>query len=273
MHYVDEGPEDGEVLVFVHGYPMWSFVYRALLVYYAAQGFRCVAMDHIGYGLSDKPPGGAYHTLRRHTHNLIECLSALDLHQITLIMEDWGGPFGVGYALRHLDNVRRLVLMNTAVFQDTYTHRLHPVVRFATRPGLGDLLFRSPGLLFNIGVQRWTARQLSAAVLMAYKNPFRDTRHRAALVMFPRMISTAPLHPSAPEMRVLEQGLTQLRTIPTLLLWGDENPLFPAEIAHHWKKLLPRAKGPVLIPQTRHFLTEDDPDAVIRQLDPFFERT
>ncbi|MBI5958013.1 MAG: alpha/beta fold hydrolase [Chloroflexi bacterium] len=273
MHYVDEGPEDGEALVFVHGYPMWSFIYRALLVYYAAQGFRCVAMDHIGYGLSDKPSAGAYHTLRRHTHNLVECLAALDLRQITLVMEDWGGPFGVGYALRQTPNIRRLVLMNTWAFQDTYTHWLYPLIRFSTRRGLGDLLFRSPNLLFSLGVQQWSGRRLSAAVLTAYKGPFREARHRASLIQFPRMISTTPLHPSAPDMRTLEQGLASLKGIPALILWGEENQLFPPEIAHHWKKMLPRAKGPLFIPQARHFLTEDNPDTVIQQLDYFLERS
>ena len=82
MHYVDEGPPDGELLVFVHGYPTWSFTYRALLVYYAARGYRCVAMDHIGFGLSDKPTGGRYHTLRRHIHNLHELISTLQLKDL-----------------------------------------------------------------------------------------------------------------------------------------------------------------------------------------------
>ncbi|RPI95991.1 MAG: alpha/beta fold hydrolase, partial [Chloroflexi bacterium] len=79
MHYAAEGPEDGEVLVFVHGYPTWSFVYRALLVYYGALGYRCIAVDHIGCGLSDKPTSRRYHTLQRHIQNLAEFLKRLNL--------------------------------------------------------------------------------------------------------------------------------------------------------------------------------------------------
>lgn len=271
MHYVDEGPHDGEVLVFLHGYPLWSFVYRAFLVYYAAQGFRCIAMDHIGFGLSDKPTGRRYHTLRRHIHNLIECFQALDLHDLTLIMEDWGGPLGLGYAIRHPDNVRRLVIMNSWVFQDTYPNRLHRLVNLATKPGVGELLFGTLNLIFTLGVQRWTRRQLSGAVLAAYKTPFRDARHRTALVQFPRMISTTPTHPSAPLMREIEAGLETFSRIPTLLLWGEDDPLFPPDVAHHWKRMIPRARGPVIIADASHFLGEDNPDAVIQHLNAFLE--
>jgi haloalkane dehalogenase len=273
MHYVDEGPEDGEVLVFAHGYPMWSFMYRAFLVYYAAQGFRCIAMDHIGYGLSDKPTTRQYHTVRRHTHNLTECINALDVHAITLIMEDWGGPFGLGYTLQYPDNVRRLVLMNTWAFQETLLHRLYPLIRFVTRRGIGDILFHSPSLLFGVGVQRWSGRRLSSALLAAYKAPFREGRTRTALIQFPRMINSSPAHPSAPAMRELEQGMDQLKRIPALLLWGEENPLFGPEVALHWKKLLPRAKGPHFVPAARHYLAEDAPDTVLQYLDQFIAQT
>lgn len=271
MHYVDEGPEDGEVLVFAHGYPLWSFVYRAFLVYYAAQGFRCVAMDHIGWGLSDKPSVRHYHTVLRHTRNLVECLEALKLRDVTLVMEDWGTPFSLGYALQHTANVRRMVIMNSWVFQDSYANRLHPLINFVTARGLGRALFGSLNMVFSLAVQQWTMRRLSPAVMMAYKAPFREARSRTALVQFPRMISTTPAHPSAPVMRALEQGLDALKHIPTLLLWGEDDPFFPSDLAQHWKKNLPRARGPVILETTRHFLAEDDPDAVLYHLDRFFE--
>ena len=138
MHYIDEGPPDGEVLVFTHGYPMWSFEYRALIVYYAALGYRCVAVDHVGYGLSDKPTSRRYHTLRRHVYNLIECITALDLQNITLVMEDWGGPLALGYAIRYPQTIKRLVLMNTWGVSDAYAGRVHPLMRIAMQPGLAN---------------------------------------------------------------------------------------------------------------------------------------
>ena len=273
MHFVDEGPEDGETLVFLHGYPVWSFVFRALIAYYAALGFRCVAVDYVGCGLSDKPTQRRYHSLRHHADNLIEFLTARALRQVTLIMEDWGGPLGLLYALQRTETVRRLVIMNSWAFQDTYPNRLHPLISWATRPGIGELLFSSLNLAFNLGVQRWTARRLPPTVMTAYKAPFRERRHRSALVQFPRMINTTSEHPSAPLMREIEAGLPRFKPVPTLILWGAENPLFTSDVAEHWKILLPRAQGPVMIPCARHFLAEDAPDLLTRHLDAFLDGT
>jgi haloalkane dehalogenase len=271
MHYIDEGPEDGEVLVFTHGYPTWSFAYRAFIVYYAAHGYRCIAMDHIGCGLSDKPSNRGYHTLRRHIHNLMECIHTLELRDITLVMEDWGGPFGLGYAVRHVTNVRRLVIMNSWAFQDSYHQRLSSLVRWMTKPGIGELLFGTLNLAFPMVMQRGTARQLSEAVLTAYKAPFRDARNRAALYQFPRMINTSPSHPSAPLMREIEQGLAQLASIPALIVWGRTDPFFTPDVAQHWKSMLARAEGPVLLDAAGHFVTEDDPEGVIQHLDALLD--
>lgn len=273
MHYVDEGAPDGEVLVFVHGFPTWSFVYRALLVYYAARGYRCIAMDHIGFGLSDKPTGARYHTLRRHIHNLQELIATLKLPAVTLIMEDWGGPFGLGYTVRRCPTVRRLVIMNTWVFQDTYPPRLEQLVRLVTLPGVGELLFRTLNLAPNLILQRVTTRRLSPAVLGGYRAPFRENRSRTALVQFPRLISTGPDHPSAPALREIERGLAELEHIPTLLLWGARNPIFGPDIARHWKRHMLTARGPHVIEHAGHLLAEDAPEEMIAYLDDFLAET
>ncbi len=273
MHYIDEGPQDGNVLVFAHGYPLWSFEFRALVIYYAALGWRCIAMDHVGYGLSDKPNSRRYHTLERHTANLTAFITGLELRDITLVLENWGGPLGLGYALAHLDNVRRLVLMNTWAFHDSYPHPLHPLVRLVASPGIGELLFGVFNLAFALGVQRWTRRTLSSSVLAAYKAPFREPRSRTALVQFPRMINTSPTHPSAARMRAIESRLDELRGIPILLIWGADDPVFPPDIAEHWKTMLPRAHGPILLDDAGHFLPEDDPDTLAIHLDEFLDAT
>jgi haloalkane dehalogenase len=243
------------------------------LVYYGASGYRGVAADYVGYGLSDKPISRRYHTLRRHVDHLAEFLTHLGPRPMTLIMEDWGGPLGLSYAIQHPDRVRRLVIINSWAFQDTYINRLDPLVKWVTRRGVGDLLFGTLNLALNGLVQRWTARPLSEAVLTAYKVPFRDPRHRAALVQFPRLISTLPDHPSAAVFRQIESQLHTLRPIPTLILWGRDNPVFAPDVAAHWKKMIPRAKGPFLIEPARHLLAEDAPDVLIRHLNSFFEKT
>jgi haloalkane dehalogenase len=109
MHYVDEG--DGEPIVMCHGNPTWSFLYRHL-VKGLSPHYRCVAIDYIGFGLSDKPLTWSYlpHEQARNVETLID---RLGLKDITLVVQDWGGPIGLSYALRHPDNVKRLVIMNT----------------------------------------------------------------------------------------------------------------------------------------------------------------
>jgi cis-3-alkyl-4-acyloxetan-2-one decarboxylase len=274
MHYIDEGPEDGEVLLFAHGYPAWSFAFRAYVVYYAALGYRCIAPDYIGFGLSDKPMRGRYHTLRRHIHNLIEVVNSLELRDITLVMEDWGGPIGLGYAIRQPDAIRRLVILNSWVFQDTYSNRMQRVLRWVTLPGVGELLFRSLNMAFNsLLFQRWTVRELSSTVITAYKAPFRDPRQRTALVQFPRMINLTPAHPSAAQMREIEDGLADFKHTPTLIVWGQADPIFTPDVAAHWKEMMPHARGPVMLPQAGHLVTEDAPDAVIEHLDGFLDET
>ncbi len=273
MHYIDEGPEDGDVLVFAHGYPTWSFEFRAVVVYFASLGYRCVAVDHIGFGLSDKPSSASYHTMRRHIHNLLELITALDLHDITLVMEDWGGALGMGYTVRHPSNVRRLVLMNTWVFQDTFSNRLHSLLRWLTKPGLGEVIFGVLQISVGIGMQQWSARRLSSTILTAYRAPFRDARSRRALVQFPRMINTTPTHASAVDMREIESRLHDLSSIPTLILWGAKNSLMSPAAAHHWKHMMPRAKGPILVPDAGHLLAEDAPDLLIEHLSAFLGHT
>lgn len=273
MHYLDEGPPDGELLVFVHGYPTWSFTYRALLVYYAARGYRCVAMDHIGFGLSDKPAGGRYHTLRRHIHNLQELITNLELKDVSFVVEDWGGPFALGYTIRQCPNVRRLVLMNTWGFQDTYPPRLERSVRLVTLPGVGEFLFRTLNLAPTTFLQRITTRHLTPAVMSGYRAPFRENRSRTALVQFPRMIATGPEHPSALALREIERGLAELEHIPTLLVWGARDPIFPPDVARHWRRHMLSAHGPHLIEGAGHVLAEDAPEELIAHLDTFLEDT
>ena len=140
-----------------------------------------------------------------------------------------------------------------------------------TKPGIGELRFGTFNLAYSLIMQRGTARRLSDAVLTAYRTPFRDTRNRAALYQFPRMINTSPHHTSAPLMREIEQGLAQLASTPSLIVWGRLDPFFAPGVAQHWKALLVRAQGPVLLDTASHFVAEDDPEGVIQHLNALFD--
>ena len=111
LAFVDEGPRDAPPLVFVHGNPSWSFMYRAQIADLRDR-YRCIAVDHLGFGLSDKPRGASYHPAD-HARRLGAVLDALDLGEVHLVLHDWGGPIGMGWALDHPERVRSLLILNT----------------------------------------------------------------------------------------------------------------------------------------------------------------
>lgn len=130
LHYVDEG--EGEPLVFVHGTPTWSFLWRHW-VNDLRQGFRCIAPDHTGFGLSDKPADGRY-TPADHARNLEEFIQRLGLEDVTLVVHDFGGPIGLHYALENPDNVKRIVLMNTWLWSNRGNQAIESARRFLGVP-------------------------------------------------------------------------------------------------------------------------------------------
>ncbi|MDA1076422.1 MAG: alpha/beta fold hydrolase [Proteobacteria bacterium] len=113
MHYVDEGPRDGPVMLLMHGMPTWGFLYRDMIPLLVSAGFRCIAPDHMGFGRSDKPTDIHWYTIARHTEILTTLITALDLKRITLVCQDWGGPTGLAQAALMPERFERLIIMNT----------------------------------------------------------------------------------------------------------------------------------------------------------------
>jgi haloalkane dehalogenase len=113
MHYLDEGPRDGPVMLLLHGMPTWSYLYRDIIPPLVAAGFRCIAPDHMGFGKSDKPTDIHWYTIARHTEILTTLITALDLKDVTLVCQDWGGPTGLAQAVNMPERFSRLVIMNT----------------------------------------------------------------------------------------------------------------------------------------------------------------
>ena len=113
LHYVDEGPRDAPVMLLLHGMPTWSFLYRDIIPSLLAAGYRCIAPDHMGFGRSDKPTDIHWYTVARHTEILTSLITRLDLQDITLVCQDWGGPIGLAQAATMPHRFSRLVIMNT----------------------------------------------------------------------------------------------------------------------------------------------------------------
>ncbi len=122
MHYIDEGPKDGPVMLLTHGMPTWSFLYRDMIPGLVAAGYRCIAPDHMGFGRSDKPTDIHWYTVARHTEILNSLIVSLDLNNITLVCQDWGGPTGLAQAAMMPERFVHLVIMNTWLHHSEYTY-------------------------------------------------------------------------------------------------------------------------------------------------------
>ncbi len=122
IHYVDEGPQDGPVMLLLHGMPTWAYLYRDMIPTLIDAGYRCIAPDHMGFGRSDKPTDIHWYTIARHTEILTSLIAALNLHRVTVVCQDWGGPIGLAQAAMMPERFEHLVIMNTWLHHEGYEY-------------------------------------------------------------------------------------------------------------------------------------------------------
>lgn len=266
MHYVDEG--QGDPVLALHGNPSWSFIYRDFIRALAPVS-RVVAPDHLGFGLSEKPGDEASYSIDRHIRNLEVLVTTLDLRNITLVMQDWGGPIGLGMAARHPDRIKALVILNTFGFyppaanMDPDNLILPAPLRLMRTRGIGDFLVRRLGFFERVAMptavadgRRWKE------VRHAYTGVFESYSDRAGVMAFPRLIPTTTRHPTA-RLMIEETGpfLDRFQG-PVLGFWGVRDPFFPVEVLHAWRQRLPQANFTELA-AAKHYIQEDAPDAIV----------
>ena len=218
MHYLDEGPADAPVLVMCHGNPTWSFYFRTLIAPLSTE-FRVIAPDHMGCGLSDKPQKYPY-TLHQHIRNLETLLIHLDVQDVTLVLHDWGGAIGMGYATQHPEHVSRIVVFNTAAF---YLPAVPWVLKIARSPGLGAALVR--GLNAFAGLATWLAvthrERMTKEVRAGYLAPYNNWRNRVAIYRFVQDIPVTKAHPTRQTIQAIDARLGLLKDRPMLIVWGE----------------------------------------------------
>lgn len=270
-HYVDEGHAvDDErrqrpVLLFVHGNPTWSFAWRNFIKAFSS-AFRCVAVDHIGCGRSDKPQRYEY-TLANHVSNLTRLIDRLDLRDITLVGHDWGGCIGMGAAVARPDRFSRFVLANTAAFRST----MIPLRIAACRlPLLGALGVR--GCNGFARAAQWMAveRRLPPAVRRGYLAPYDSWANRIATHEFVRDIPLKPSHRSYQTLAEIESGLQQFVDHPLLLCWGERDWCFTTAFLDEWQRRFPRAEVE-RYPLANHYVFEDASAAMIARVSRFLD--
>ena len=268
MHYVDEGK--GEPVVMLHGDPTWGYLYRAFIPTFS-QHYRCILPDHMGMGKSGVPLELCPYRLQHHIANLEALLLHLDVQNITLVVHDWGGPVGLGFAVRHPQRIKRLVLLNTWAFAHWPGGpfpRLLEIIR--SDRGENFVLRRNgyvePALM---GTTHYT-ENLTSIIMEAYKAPYPTPETRTALLCWSRDIPVQESDPSYAEMKRIEEGLPQFRDIPTLIVWGMKDPVLPPSVLRIWQELYPQAITHK-IEDASHFLQEDAQERVVGYIDEFLQ--
>lgn len=266
-HYVDEGR--GEPVVMVHGNPTWSFYYRRLIGD-LRENYRVIAPDHVGCGLSDKPQRYDY-TLARHIANLEALLERLGLKKITLVVHDWGGPIGMGYAVRHPDRVARLVIFNTVAF---WSPEIPWFLRLCRLPLFGAVAVR--GLNLFAGVAAVVAcrhrERMTEEVKAGYLSPYNSYANRVAILRFVQDIPVHAGHPTFSALQAIENGLAQFRGRPMIIMWGGRDPVFTKLLLKSWRERFPAALVKE-IDDAGHYVVEDAYERIIPWLREFLEKT
>jgi pimeloyl-ACP methyl ester carboxylesterase len=268
MHYVDVG--EGEPIVLLHGDPTWGYLYRHFIPPLARRA-RCIVPDHMGMGKSGVPAAPYPYRLRHHIANLETLLLALHLQHITFVLHDWGGPVGLGFAIRHPTLVKRLILMNTWAFAPWPggpLPRLVELIRSARGEAfvLGKNGYVKPALLGTTA----HPEHLTPAVLDAYLAPFPTPASRQALLCWSRDIPITADDPSYTDMQRIEAGLGQFRNLPVLLVWGMQDSVLPPAVLRLWQQVYPQATTHEL-EDASHFVPEDAPERVIHHIERFLE--
>ncbi len=262
MSLVDEGPADAAPLLMLHGNPGWSFSFRKLIGA-VSERYRVIVPDMVGFGLSDKPTDPEYHTLPRHIDNLAVLVERLELRQITLLLHDWGGPVGFGYAVAHPENIARIVATNTWAFPmpNRNTVRLPFGVRLARSSGLGRML----DSLLSLSITSALSAGSSAAddmTVEGYKYPAHGPAGCVATRAFWRMLGSGQ---ADAELGRISRGLSRI-TAPLEILWGARDRLFSRLPAYMLRDAVKNATDPVFLEAASHYVAEDAPETLISKL-------
>jgi haloalkane dehalogenase len=246
LAHIDEG--DGAPVVFLHGEPTWSFLWRKVIPPVRDAGFRCIAPDLPGFGRSDKPSDIGWYSYDRHVEAIAPLLDELDLREATVVVHDWGGPIGLRLAVEHPDRIARIVVLDTGLFTG---HQKMTDAWMAFR----NFVERTEDLPVGFLVRGACKQDPGDEVIAAYDAPFPNADSKAGARAFPLILPLTPESPGAPAgQRVLEALRGDQR--PKLVLWADSDPVIPLETGERFAASLGTGVDHV-IADASHFLQED----------------
>jgi haloalkane dehalogenase len=262
IHYLDEGPRDAPLALMLHGEPTWAYLYRRMIPVVVAAGFRAVAPDLIGFGRSDKPTRREDYSYALHAGVVRRLLAALDLVEVTLFCQDWGGLIGLRLLGEDPSRFARVMASNTFLptgDQPATDGFLRWREYSQTAP-----VFR-PGRIVKGGCRR----EVSEAVIAAYDAPFPDERYLAGARVFPLLVPITPDDPESEANRAAWAGLRRFEK-PFLTAFGDTDPV-TAGGDRYFQKYVPGARDQphVTLAETGHFSQEDSGEELAHRLVAF----
>ncbi|NOY89848.1 MAG: alpha/beta fold hydrolase [Deltaproteobacteria bacterium] len=261
LHFVDEGA--GTPVMLLHGNPTWSFLWRKVIARLVPEGLRVIAPDLVGFGLSDKPTQVSAYSLAMELETVLALVDALDLRNLVLVGQDWGGPIAAGVARARPERLRGLVLANTSVLPPARPFRPKAFHRFSHAPMVSDLAFRGLGLPMHLlELAQGKRSRFERATRRAYVWPFRRSWQRAGPLALARMVPTSEAHPSTALLDAIGGWMVGYRG-PTELVWGLRDPILGRALGRH-RRALPQAR--VTETQAGHFLQEQVPEELARAI-------
>lgn len=260
IHYVEQGT--GNPILFLHGNPTWSYLWRNIIPTVSPKG-RCIAMDLVGFGKSDKPD--IDYSYADHVKYVEGFINALGLTNLTLVLHDWGGAFGLDYAVHHRANIKAIAFFEAVAFTfnwDTFPAGLRDAFKVFRTPGAGWQMICEENAFIEQVLPGGMVRKLSQEEHDSYRMPFPTVESRKPIWMMPNMIPFDD-RPDATHQAVkkIEQGLSTL-TMPTLLLWAQPGAIVNSPERVKWFQERMPALDVVNVGQGSHFLQEDCPDVI-----------
>ena len=265
IHYVDEGI--GETILCLHGEPSWSFLYRKMATTMSKK-HRVIAMDFVGFGKSDKFTAREEYMFKMHLDTLMDFIKAMDLKEITIVVQDWGGLIGLAAVVHMPERFARLVIMNTGL----------PTGKGKPNEALSEWLSyveAHPDLQVGQTVLDGMAHpeRITKEIVAAYEAPFPDVTYKAGAAVWPLLIPSSPDDPASPEMRHAREVLSGWDK-PALVMFSDKDPITGGG-DKFFRSLIPTAKDQpeIIIRDAGHFLQEDKGEEISQHILDFIERT
>jgi haloalkane dehalogenase len=246
LAHIDVG--EGAPVVFVHGEPTWSFLWRKVIPPVRDAGFRCIAPDLAGFGGSDKPTDIGWYSYDRHTELTATLLEDLDLRGATIVVHDWGGPIGLRLAVEQPDRIERIVILDTGLFTG---HQRMTDAWTAFR----DFVERTEDLPVGFLVRGACKKDPGDDVIAGYDAPFPSAASKAGARAFPLLIPRSPDEPGAAAGQRVQDALREDRR-PKLILWADSDPILPPNVGERFAAAV-GGPPPRTIEGASHFLQED----------------